>query len=118
MARELSKVKPIVLLKPGRTAQGQFASAAHTGSLPTSEGDLDEELIKAGIIRVDDEEEFVDTLRAFALLPTARGRRVGIATTSGALGVISTDLVVQSGLEVAQFKKEQLRSLNRFFQVG
>lgn len=110
-AQALGKNKPVVVLKPGRTGPGRTASGAHTGSPAIPEGDLDRELQRRGIIRVSDEEEFVDTLRALALLPRARGRRVGIATTSGALGVIGTDLVVESGLEMAAFRPETLQRL-------
>lgn len=110
-AQELRATKPVVVLKPGRTAPGQIASIAHTGSPPIPEDDFDSELRRRGIVRVAEEEEFVDTLRALALLPRARGRRVGIATTSGALGVISTDLVIEHGLEMASFAPETMAAM-------
>jgi acyl-CoA synthetase (NDP forming) len=57
-----------------------------------------------GIARAEDEDDFLNALRALVMLPRPRGKRVGIATTSGALGVISTDLLVESGLELAAFE--------------
>jgi acyl-CoA synthetase (NDP forming) len=102
-AREVRKERPIVVLKPGRTGDGAKASASHTGSLASDNDILDGALKQCGIARAEDEEDFLNALRALVMLPKPRGRRVGIATTSGALGVISTDLVVESGLELATF---------------
>jgi acetyltransferase len=103
-ARMLRGVKPIVMLKTGRTAAGRVASAAHTGSPPSDDAAVRHALRDTGILRVDDEEDFVNTLRALAMLPKPKGKRVGIATTSGALGVISSDLVEEYGLELAKFE--------------
>lgn len=103
-ARALRGRKPIVVLKPGRTAEGRAASTCHTGSQQSDNGDLDAALADAGILRVEDEDDFVNALKALSMLPAAEGRRVGIATTSGALGVIATDLVVQCGLKLAGFE--------------
>ena len=90
-----ASIKPIVLLKPGQTKEGARASASHTGSLAADDKILDDGLRQYGIARAEDEADFLNALRALAMLPKPKGKRVGIATTSGALGVISTDLVVQ-----------------------
>jgi acyl-CoA synthetase (NDP forming) len=103
VAADLRGRKPIVILKPGRTKEGAAASALHTGTVTPEEASLDARLRAAGIVRAEDESDFVDALRTLAMLPRAKGRRVAIATTSGALGVISTDLIVQQGLKLAAF---------------
>jgi acyl-CoA synthetase (NDP forming) len=100
-ASEVRRSKPIVMLKPGRTQEGARASSSHTGSLATDDELLDGALRQYGIARAEDEADFLNALRALALLPRPAGNRVGIATTSGALGVISTDLIVQGGLTLA-----------------
>jgi acetyltransferase len=110
-ARALRARKPIVMLKPGRTRFGSCASAFHTGSPPADDAAVRAALRDTGLLRVDDEEDFVNTLRALAMLPKARGRRVGIATTSGALGVIASDLVADHGLELAAFKPETIERM-------
>src|ERR1700746_1676419 len=102
-AREVRKSKPIVVLKPGRTKDGAKASASHTGSLASDNDTLDGALRQYGIARAEDEDDFLNALRALVMLPRPRGKRVGIATTSGALGVIATDLIVESGLGLAAF---------------
>lgn len=110
-AREVRKQKPIVVLKPGRTRDGAKASASHTGSLASDNDILDGALKQYGLARAEDEEDFLNALRSLVKLPKPRGRRVGIATTSGALGVISTDLVVESGLELATFEPATLAAM-------
>jgi len=110
-ARDVRKERPIVVLKPGRTSDGAKASAFHTGSLASDDAALDRALKECGIPRAQDEEDFLNALRALVMLPKPRGRRVGIATTSGALGVISTDLVVDSGLELATFAPQTLAAM-------
>ena len=109
-AREVRKSKPIVVLKPGRTKDGAKASASHTGSLASDNEILDGALRQYGIARAEDEDDFLNALRALVMLPRPRGRRVGIATTSGALGVISTDL---AGRERARARDLRARDHRR-----
>jgi acetate---CoA ligase (ADP-forming) len=112
-ARQVRKDKPIVLLKPGRTRDGAKASASHTGSLAANDEILNGALTQFGIPRAEDEEDFLNALRALAMLPKPRGRRIGIATTSGALGVIATDLVVEAGLELATFAPSTIAEMRK-----
>jgi acetyltransferase len=110
-ASEVRRTKPIVVLKPGRTRDGAKASESHTGSLAADNDILDGALKQYGLARAEDEEDFLNVLRALVMLPKPRGKRVGIATTSGALGVISTDLIVDSGLELARFEPATLKAM-------
>ena len=110
-ARAVRRRKPIILLKPGRTPDGAKASGSHTGSLASDDAILDAALRQHGIARAEDEDEFLNALRALVMLPKPKGKRVGIATTSGALGVISTDLTVQNGLELALFEPATLAAM-------
>jgi acetyltransferase len=110
-ARAVRRTKPIVVLKPGRTGAGGEASASHTGSPAAEDAGLDPMLRECGVARAEDEEEFLNALRALAMLPRPRGRRVAIATTSGALGVIATDLAVANGLELARFEAMTLAAM-------
>ena len=110
-ASAVRQMKPIVMLKPGRTIDGAKASASHTGSLASDDEILDGALRQYGIARAEDEDEFLNALRALIMLPKPKGKRVGIATTSGALGVISTDLIVQNSLELAPFESATLASM-------
>ena len=98
---EVRGTKPIVILKPGRTEAGSRASALHTGSRPADDSALNSAMDRAGIWRAEDEEDFVNTLRALALSSRPKGRRVAVATTSGALGVMATDHLTDFGLTLA-----------------
>jgi acetyltransferase len=112
-AKEVRKTKPIVMLKPGRTQAGAKASQSHTGSLASDDRILDGALQQHGIARAEDEDEFLNVLRAMAVLPKPKGKRVGVATTSGALGVIATDLLVDNGLELATYAPETLNTMKQ-----
>ena len=111
-AAEVKREKPIVILKPGRTPQGAQAALSHTGSLASDDAILDQLMQQHGIIRAEDNEEFVGLLRTFSYSPTPAGRRVGIITYSGALGITATDAVVQAGLEIAELSSETSEKLN------
>jgi acetyltransferase len=87
------------------------ADVRKTGSLATDDALLDGALRQYGLARAEDEDDFLNALRAIALLPKPAGRRVGIATTSGALGVIATDLCVQGGLELARFEPDTITAM-------
>jgi acetyltransferase len=101
-ASVVKREKPIVVLKPGRTREGAAASASHTGSLGQDDAVVDQLLAQHGIVRADDEREFLACLKAFSYAPLPAGPRVGVITYSGALGVIATDQIVAAGLEVAE----------------
>ena len=67
---------------------------------------------QAGIILVDDIEELLDVALALRRQPPPRGRRVGILTTGGGLGVLSSDICDGIGLEVAQLKEQTIKKLD------
>jgi acetate---CoA ligase (ADP-forming) len=102
--------KPIVVLKPGRTAEGIRASASHTGALSGEGTMLDDLLAQHGLVRASDSEELLYLLRGFSMCPVA-GRRVGLVTYSGALGVIATDQAVDAGLSIAPLGAATTREL-------
>ncbi len=88
---ELTKQKPVVVLKGGHTSAGAKAAASHTGSLAGSDQVWDNLLQQAGAIRVYSLEELVDVLVTFSLLPVPLGRRVGIFGGGGGAAVLGTD---------------------------
>lgn len=111
LAAEVRQVKPIVVLRPGRTRDGAGVSASHTGALAMDDRIFDAALRQYGIVRADDVEDFLNYLKVLAWQPLPPGRRVGIATYSGALGVMATDELVQAGLVLAEFSTETLRRI-------
>ena len=109
---EVKSNKPIVLLKPGRTEDGARAVLSHTGSLASDDDVLDQLLEQHGVIRATDNEDFMSLLRTFAFYPREVGRRVGIITYSGALGITATDAIVNAGLKLAELGEDTLEILN------
>lgn len=98
IASRLSRQKPIVVLKTGRSAAGARAALSHTGSLVGEDEVFTAAFERAGVIRVQDAPDFLDTLQALRKLPPLKGPRIGIATPSGALGIIALDALSAAGL--------------------
>ncbi|RLI28161.1 CoA-binding protein, partial [Candidatus Bathyarchaeota archaeon] len=86
VAKEVTKVKPIVALKSGRTTAGARAAASHTGAMAGSDQIYNAAFAQAGIIRAENMEEFFDIGRALALQPPAEGKNVAIVTDAGGPG--------------------------------
>lgn len=102
LAAEVGRTRPIVVLKPGRTAEAAAASARHTGARAADDAALDAALAAQGILRADDVEDFLAYLRVLSTQPPPRGPRLGIVTYSGALGVVATDQALGAGLRLAE----------------
>jgi acetyl coenzyme A synthetase (ADP forming)-like protein len=108
---KLKVEKPIVLLKPGKSEQAAEAITSHTGSLAGSDDVISAALEKHGITRVSDLDEMHSTLMAFSWFNHLEGNRVAILTNAGGPGIIGTDLVESSGLELATLSADTKRRL-------
>jgi acyl-CoA synthetase (NDP forming) len=98
----ITRDKPVLILKSGRTAEGLAATASHTGSLSGEDMLYDGMFTQAGAIRAQNLDELLEFSRAFSSQPLPKGPRLGIVTGSGSLGALATDAAVSSGLEVPQ----------------
>jgi acetate---CoA ligase (ADP-forming) len=110
-AGALNRAKPVVVLKPGRQPSGARASRAHTGSAPLDNALVDAALGEAGVYRAEDLEELFACLKMMTWQPLPRGRRIAIATWTGAQGVIAMDQVDDCGLvpaEISAATRERL----------
>jgi len=114
LASEVTQKKPFVVLKAGRTGDGARAARSHTAALAGSEVISDAAFKQAGVIRVGEIGELVDTGVALLGQPLPRGRRVGVLTMGGGLGVIATDALVEQGLELARLTPATLEKLDSF----
>lgn len=113
LATRISKKKPIIALKSGRSAAGASAASSHTGSLAGGDQAADALLKQSGVIREVGLKNLFDTAKVFSNCPIPKGNRVAIITNSGGPGIMATDAVCEYGLEVAQITektKEELRS--------
>ncbi len=91
--QEFSAVKPVVLLKTGRTAAAAAAVSSHTGKLAGSDGVIDGACRQHGVIRAYTESQFMDAAKVLAMNPLPKGNRVAMVTSAGGYGVMVCDQV-------------------------
>jgi acyl-CoA synthetase (NDP forming) len=99
-ARQVSRNKPIVALKGGRTAAGSRAAASHTGAMASNIRIFNSASRQAGVVVVDQPMDLLDLSAAFSSLPLPRGKRVAVMTLGGGWGVVATDVCIEMGLQV------------------
>jgi acetyl coenzyme A synthetase (ADP forming)-like protein len=98
VARRVSRTKPVVALKAGRTAAGARAASSHTGALAGNDRVYDDILKSAGVIRAYALRDMLEYARALPVLPTPKGENVVIITGAGGSGVLLSDACVEGGL--------------------
>ncbi len=111
-ARAVALTKPIIVIKPGRTAQAAKAAASHTGSLTGSDDVLDAAFRRAGVLRVDSISELFMVSEILAKQPRPAGRRLSIVTNAGGPGVIATDALITGGGELTNLTPDTMERLN------
>lgn len=114
VARQVTKVKPVVALKSGVTQAGSRAVSSHTGSLAGSEQAYNAAFRQAGVIRANSLQDLFDYALAFGYLPPLKGDRIAIVTNAGGPGILATDALERAGLTLARFKPECIRALETF----
>lgn len=110
-ASAVSAEKPVVVMKVGRSESGRAAVASHTGALAGSDNAYEAAFRRAGVLRAMRSEELFDWSRVLAWAPLPRGRRMAILTNAGGCGAITTDTLVDHGLELAQFSADTRKSI-------
>lgn len=113
IARRVSRTKPIVCVKSGRTNAGTRAASSHTAALAASDVATEALFQQTGVIRAETLEEMFDLAATLAHQPLPRGRRVGIVTNAGGPGILCTDACEAAGLEipvVTDKTREQLKA--------
>ena len=122
VARKVSRVKPIVLLKGGRSNAGARAVSSHTGSLAGSYAAYQAAFKQAGVIEVDSLTELFEVALAFDFQPLPRGGRAVIITNAGGPAALASDALSDNGLTLNDLEPETratLRAaLNPSAQVG
>jgi acetyl coenzyme A synthetase (ADP forming)-like protein len=98
VAKRVSRSKPIVVLKAGRTELGARAASSHTGALAGDDKVYDDILRQAGVIRAPGLNEMLEYARALPVLPAPQGENVVIITGAGGSGVLLSDACVDAGL--------------------
>ncbi len=113
LASRITKKKPILALKAGRSAAGASAASSHTGSLAGADKAAAALLSQSGVIREFSLKNLFANAKAFSNCPIPKGNRVAIITNSGGPGIMATDAICESGMEMAKITdatKDKLRS--------
>jgi acyl-CoA synthetase (NDP forming) len=112
-ARNVSRQKPIVVLKGGRTDAGGAAAASHTGALASDQRVFSAACRQSGIVMAEQPIDMLDLAAAFSSLPLPPGNRVAIMTLGGGWGVVTADLCAEHGLEVPELPAAMIGQINQ-----
>src|SRR3989440_1904787 len=100
VAKRVSKKKPVVVLKAGRTAMGARAASSHTGALAGNDRIYEDVLKQSGVIRARSLRDLLEFARAIPVLPAPKGENVIIITGAGGSGVLLSDACVDNDLKL------------------
>ncbi|MBR1942211.1 CoA-binding protein, partial [bacterium] len=118
LATRISKKKPILALKAGRSAAGASAASSHTGSLAGADKAANALLAQSGVIREYSLKNLFSTAKVFANCPIPKGNRVAIITNSGGPGIMATDAVCEYGMEMAKITDQTKETLRSFLPAA
>ncbi|MGW4056761.1 acetate--CoA ligase family protein [Amycolatopsis sp. NPDC004747] len=113
-AKRVSRRKPVVVLKAGRTSQGAKAASSHTGALAGNDKVYDDVLRQSGVIRAPGLNDLLEYARGIPLLPTPQGENVVIITGAGGSGVLLSDACVDNGLDLMAIPPDLDEAFRKF----
>lgn len=115
VAKRVSKKKPVIMLKAGRTAMGAAAASSHTGAVAGTDKIYDDVLRQSGVVRARSLRQLLDFARGVPILPTPKGENVVIITGAGGSGVLLSDACVDNGLKLLKPMPDDLDAAFRKF---
>ncbi len=111
VAKEVTRLKPVVMLKSGSTEAGRHAAVAHTAAMAAEDRLVDGMLRQAGIVRIWDYTHLILAGKALSMVPLPKGNRVSFLAPSGAMLVVLADLCTRLGLEIPELESRTLHRL-------
>lgn len=114
IARTITRNKPIIAVKSGKTTAGARATASHTGALAGYDVGVDALFDQCGVLRVNTIQELFDVAKGFELQPAPKGRRVVVLTNAGGPGILATDAAAGMGLDVVRLDPRTEAGLREF----
>ena len=114
VASRVSRKKPVVMLKAGRTAMGARAAASHTGALAGNDKIYDDVLRQSGVIRASSLNDLLQFARGLPVLPTPKGENIVIITGAGGSGVLLSDACVDNGLQLMSMPPDLDEAFKKF----
>ncbi len=113
-ARGFARVKPIIVIKSGRFAEGAKAASSHTGAMAGEDQIYDAAFKRAGIVRVKNIQDLFNVSSILAKQPRPSGPNLAIITNAGGPGVLATDAIIEYGGKLAKLSDETMLKLNSF----
>ncbi len=114
ICRRITRRKPILVVKSGRTTQGARAASSHTGAMAGMDIAIDALLDQCGVLRVNSVEDLFDVAIGFSNNPIPRGDRVAVLTNAGGPAIMATDACVNAKLTMAEFSEATRDALKRY----
>lgn len=114
VARRVSKKKPVIMLKAGRTSAGAKAASSHTGALAGNDKIYEDVLNQCGVIRARSLRDLLDFARGVPILPTPKGENVVIITGAGGSGVLLSDACVDNKLSLMSMPADLDAAFRKF----
>lgn len=118
IAERVGKVKPLVILKSGRTQAGAKAASSHTGSLAGSDEAYECAFQRLGVIRAGSIEHLFDVSTALAYQPLPKGKRIAVLTNAGGPGIMMSDALEMCGLEVVDIDNKTKKNLSKLLPAA
>jgi acetyltransferase len=112
-ARACARLKPVVVIKAGRRAEGARAAASHTGALAGADAVYDTAFRRAGALRVYEMDELFDAVETLATARPISGERLAILTNGGGPGVMATDALIEAGGRLAELSPQTHAALDK-----
>jgi len=113
LARRITRNKPIITVKAGRTPAGARAASSHTGSIVGLDVAVDSLLEQCGVLRVNSLEQMFVQAAALANQPVPAGGRVAVVTNAGGPAILCTDSLIGRGVQMAELRPATRRALAR-----
>jgi acyl-CoA synthetase (NDP forming) len=114
VARRVSKKKPVIVLKAGRTSAGAKAASSHTGALAGNDKIYEDVFNQSGVIRARSLRDLLEFARGIPVLPTPKGENVVIITGAGGSGVLLSDACVDNGLRLMSMPEDLDTAFRKF----
>jgi len=118
IARRVSRTKPIVAVKSGRTTAGRRAAGSHTAAMASNDIAVDALFRQTGVIRAETLDEMFDIAATLGSQPLLQGRRIGIITNAGGPGILGTDACEAGGLLVPEPSDALKTKLRQFLPAA
>ena len=114
VARRVSKKKPVIVLKAGRTLAGAKAASSHTGALAGNDKIYEDVFKQIGVIRARSLRDLLDFARGVPILPTPKGENIVIITGAGGSGVLLSDACVDNNLTLMPMPEDLDAAFRKF----